>query len=330
MNYSFLKNSLRALIIFTSSIFIFSLIMRLLKVENFDKVFPFLILYLVIAVFILLVSEIKRQKRIRRLIHSFYKDLDFSSRDRLIEELGIDYKRLIDDLFYQKKDLIAKFQTNRSELINYREIIEKWVHDIKTPLAASTLVIENNKDKMEDDLYRKLNMSNQAIKNKLDLVLYYARANSSKNDYTMDSLNIREVLENALIDFYPIIMEKELRVSNNLEDVTVISDYNTLSFIFSQLLANGVKYADREIKFETIINNKIKIRIINDGDMPENRDIPFIFEKSYTGKNSKQAESTGLGLYLVNSFADDLGIKIRIFPIKDEQFTIELQFENVY
>lgn len=191
MKYSFLKNSARPIIILIISVFVFSLLMKVLKIENFDTIFIFLILFLLISIFTLLISEINRQKRIRKLVHRFYEDTDFSSRDKLIEELGIDYKPLVESVFYNQKKLLSKFEYNRSELINYRDIIEKWAHDIKTPLAASSLVLDNNKSNMDDDLYQRLNISNQQIKNKLDTVLYYARANSSKKDYDIKNWRLK-------------------------------------------------------------------------------------------------------------------------------------------
>ena len=327
MKYSFLKNTAKPIIILLSNIFAFCLVMKVLKVENFDNIFIFLILYVIICVFILLVSEINRQKRIRKLVYEFYDNMDFSKRDKLIDELGMDYKPLVDSVFYNQNKLLSKFQYNRSELINYREIIEKWTHDIKTPLAASSLLIENNKSNMDSDLYQKLNISNQQIKNKLDTVLFYARSNSSKKDYTMKKVNIKKVLENTLIDFYPTIMEEELKIVNNTFDLYVISDNNTLSFILSQLIANSIKYANSEIIFETI--NSGGIKVTNDGPMPSTKDIPFIFEKSYTGKNSKGSASTGLGLYLVKSFANDMGIGVHAYLTSDDKFSIELIFKDI-
>lgn len=329
MKYSFLKNTAKPIIILLSNILVFCLIMKVLKVENFDNILLFLILYLIICVFILLLGEINRQKRIRKLFKRFYDEMDFSSTDNLIDELGVDYKVLIESVFFNQNKLLSKFQYNRSELIKYREIIEKWAHDIKTPLAASSLLIENNKSNMDSDLYQKLNISNQQIKNKLDTVLFYARSNSSKKDYTMKKVNIKEVLENTLIDFYPTIMEKELKIVNNTFDVDVISDYNTLGFIISQLISNSIKYADSEIIFATINNHGMRLRVSNDGSVPSTRDMPFIFEKSYTGKNSKGSASTGLGLYLVKSFADDLGIGVHAMITSDDKFLIELIFKDI-
>ncbi|WP_073997903.1 sensor histidine kinase [Anaerococcus urinomassiliensis] len=328
MKYSFLKNSAKPIIILIISVFVFSLLMKVLKIENFDTIFIFLILFLLISIFTLLISEINRQKRIRKLVHRFYEDTDFSSRDKLIEELGIDYKPLVESVFYNQKKLLSKFEYNRSELINYRDIIEKWAHDIKTPLAASSLVLDNNKSNMDDDLYQRLNISNQQIKNKLDTVLYYARANSSKKDYDIKKLKIKDVLDNTLIDFYPIIMEKELRIINNVSDVDVICDYNTLSFIISQLLSNSIKYAENVITFKTIEDNDVIFKISNDGHMPSNRDMAFLFDKSYTGSNSHLSESTGLGLYLVKSFADDLGIGVHAY-VAGGKFNIELSFRDI-
>lgn len=324
MKYSFIKNSLLQILLSISSILVFILIMKVLDVEHFENVLVFIILYALITTSIIIISQIARQKRIKKLIDEFYNEMDFTAAYKLSNELGDDYKPLIKNIFYNQKNLLSKFEFNRSELISYRDLIEKWAHDIKTPLSASSLVLENNRDTIDGNLYQKLFLSNQQIKTKLDMILYYARFTSSKKDYHIKEINLSQALDNALIEFYPIIMEKELRIKNTLVDTYVISDYNTLVFILAQLISNSVKYADSEIVFEIESHDQIIFRISNDGPTLSNKDLAFIFEKSYTGSNSKKDESTGLGLYLVKSFADDLGIRVDV----DDKFTIELIFDN--
>ncbi len=327
MKYSFMRNSIRQIGLSISCLLIFILIMKILDVENFGKILGFLILYSILICFIVIVSEIARQKRIKNLLLKFYKEMDYRLVDELSSELGEDYRFLIEKIFNNQKNLLSKYEFNRSELINYRDLIEKWAHDIKTPISGLSLVLENNKSVMDDNLYQKLYLSNQQIKTKLDIILYYARSTSSKKDYSMDLINLKEALDDALVEYYPIILEKELLVINNLVDTYVISDYNTLVFMISQIISNCVKYAESKVVFDIIATDEISFRISNDGSKPSDRDYAFLFDKSYTGTNSRRDDSTGLGLYLVKSFSDDLGIKID--PVKDDKFfMIDMIFTN--
>lgn len=62
----------------------------------------------------------------------------------------------------------------RTESAGYREYIEIWIHEVKTPLAAAKLILENH----PSEITEAMNESLYQINYYLEQALYYARSNS--------------------------------------------------------------------------------------------------------------------------------------------------------
>ena len=326
MKYSFLKNIIPSTVIIILTNFLFIFLIYVVNGKIIKNILAIIIIFSIISIGIILLKEINRQRNIKKSLSKFYKKMDYESMDKLIDVLGIDYKSTVYNIFNLNKSLNEKIEKQRIDLLSYKDIIEKWVHEVKVPISSLDLVLENNQNDIKSSTYEKLLYASQLIKVDLDLILYFARSNSIKTDYDLKELNIKEVVYKAISDYYPILSEKEIKIIDEIKDMYVLSDFYTLKFIISQIISNAIKYTIDTINFKTIIgDNKILI-ITNNGKHIDNQDLPFIFEKGYTGKSSKNSLSTGLGLYLVKKYTDDLGIDVNVLSNKDGEFSMGLCF----
>ena len=326
MKYSFLKNIIPSIVIIILTNFLFVFLIYVVNGKIIKNILAIIIIFSIISIGIILLKEINRQRNIKKSLSKFYKKMDYESMDKLIDVLGIDYKSTVYNIFNLNKSLNEKIEKQRIDLLSYKDIIEKWVHEVKVPISSLDLVLENNQNDIKSSTYEKLLYASQLIKVDLDLILYFARSNSIKTDYDLKELNIKEVVYKAISDYYPILSEKEIKIIDEIKDMYVLSDFYTLKFIISQIISNAIKYTIDTINFKTIIgDNKILI-ITNNGKHIDNQDLPFIFEKGYTGKSSKNSLSTGLGLYLVKKYTDDLGIDVNVLSNKDGEFSMGLYF----
>lgn len=326
MKYSFLKNIIPSTVIIILTNFLFIFLIYVVNGKIIKNILAIIIIFSIISIGIILLKEINRQRNIKKSLSKFYKKMDYESMDKLIDVLGIDYKSTVYNIFNLNKSLNEKIEKQRIDLLSYKDIIEKWVHEVKVPISSLDLVLENNQNDIKSSTYEKLLYTSQLIKVDLDLILYFARSNSIKTDYDLKELNIKEVVYKAISDYYPILSEKEIKIIDEMKDMYVLSDFYTLKFIISQIISNAIKYTIDTINFKTIIgDNKILI-ITNNGKHIDNQDLPFIFEKGYTGKSSKNSLSTGLGLYLVKKYTDDLGIDVNVLSNKDGEFSMGLCF----
>lgn len=329
MKYSFIKNTKQYLIIILSLDLIFILLMKALglSIKNFIL---FIILSSLLCIAIIVLIEINRNKKKRSLIKNFINNMDYESMEFLIDYLGDDYKTIINDFFIKNKKLNNNYQKQRSDIISYKDIMEEWAHNIKIPIAAMDLILENNATNIDPTTREKLSISNSMIKVELNRILYFARSTSYKKDYLIKEVNLREVADSALEEFFIFLSEREIIVESHIDYIKIMSDFYTLRFILSQIINNSVKYCkDRIILSTRIIDDKIYLIVSNNGPKIYERDLPFIFDKGYTGKSTKNINSTGLGLYLVKTYADDLGIDVKVINNENGNFSIALIFDSI-
>ena len=112
----------------------------------------------------------------------------------------------------------------------YREYIEVWIHEIKTPIASSKLVIENN---YNNDIVRKIDTQINKIDNFVEQVLYYSRSNEVGKDYIIKKVEleplVKKVIKRNQRDFISKRISLELK---DLEQV-VYSDSKWIEFILN-------------------------------------------------------------------------------------------------
>ena len=82
----------------------------------------------------------------------------------------------------------------RTEAAGYREYIEMWIHEVKTPLAAAKLILENHPSEITEAMDEAL----QQINYYLEQALYYARSNSVEKDYLVKELILNQIISNAV------------------------------------------------------------------------------------------------------------------------------------
>ena len=76
----------------------------------------------------------------------------------------------------------------------YKEYIDMWVHEIKTPIASSKLVIENNKNEHTLSILEEI----EKIEDYIEQVLYYSKSNELEKDYIIKEINLRQCINNVI------------------------------------------------------------------------------------------------------------------------------------
>lgn len=215
-------------------------------------------------------------------------------------------------------DQIARYKNDSAE---YREYIELWVHEIKTPIAGAKLLCENQQNK-------KILLELDDIERYVDQALFYCRSSAVEKDYVMKKVSLSELVSGTLRKNARLLIDN--RVSPELENLsdTVFTDIKWTDFILSQLLNNSVKYkkSNTTIKFYGKKNeNSVSLFLQDNGIGIPSKDIGRVFEKGFTGENGRlYGKSTGIGLYLCKKLCDRLGLGIRVYS--QDGTTVELTF----
>jgi len=223
------------------------------------------------------------------------------------------FRQLLEKVYAGQRGELEGLNTRRKENL---EFINSWVHEIKTPLATSHLLIENSRGSCPDGLLDSLEEEVSRMDGMVEQVLYYARMDDFARDYFIQEYELRPLVTELVKNHARIFISKKIRVDIDDFDVTVLTDRKWLLFILGQVISNSLKYTPEGglIRIQAEADTEGKRLVITDngvGIKPE--DIERVFERGFTGYNGRSSgKSTGMGLYLARSLARKLGHEMSI------------------
>lgn len=198
----------------------------------------------------------------------------------------------------------AKIEEQYSDELDF---ITKWVHDIKVPISALYLLIEN----IESDDADKLEMQTAYIEQHTQKVLYHIKSKSFHDDYKISKSSTHAIISTALKQYATFFSYKKIALNLVCDDYEVLTDEKWSGYIISQLLSNAVKHTPEygEINIKTFLrHNRTIISVRNTGTGIETMSLNQIFKKGYTSHHKRGgSSSTGYGLYLAKKLADRMG-----------------------
>jgi signal transduction histidine kinase len=218
-------------------------------------------------------------------------------------------------------DEIAKHKMTATE---YREYIELWVHEIKTPIAVAKLLCENAQSGQSADMDAELDR----IERFVEQALFYARSGNVEDDCMIRRVALAELLADTLKNRAKYLIERKIRVRIKDLEHTVFTDPKWLSFILWQLIDNSVKYGCRSIEFSGVRNERsVSLFIQDDGVGISEKDAGRVFDKGFTGENGRRfGHSTGLGLYLCKKLCNKLGLGLSLSSAPGKGVVAEIVF----
>lgn len=252
------------------------------------------------------------------------------------------------------------------QVLEYEQYIESWAHEIKTPLALMTLLLDNRAEEISPYVQQRLQHVHNRMQADVEKILYFARLEAVHKEYCFEPLAPLDVCRVVVEEQQALLSEAHFTVEFREEgkgasepflSPTVISDRKGLAFILGQLISNSVKYAGSveqpTLRFEleckrgggaegagltgdvSAVNcpvnpAKVILRISDNGPGVSQADLPFIFDKGFTGAQGNRTDhATGMGLFLVRKMAQDLVIELDAQSDPGTGLTISLEFPVV-
>ncbi len=236
----------------------------------------------------------------------------------LIPELMPVPERADEQVFYQmmkmaEKSMLEKIGEVQQERKEYKEYIEQWIHEVKTPITAMKLLCENNRSEFTRDILAKLENVNQFTQQ----ALYYARSEHAEKDYSVREVNLGDVVHDAIAENKYLLRQSNMTITVDNMESSVYTDDKWIRFILNQIISNAVKYRTEQpaLHFFTIReNDRITLFIEDNGPGIPQSDLSRVFDKGFTGQNGRTVHSsTGIGLYLCKRLCNKLGIGLSVF-----------------
>ncbi len=216
-----------------------------------------------------------------------------------------DYQQLI-----RRQDAAWRAQETAwtAHLRDQAEYYALWAHQIKTPIAAMNLILQNA-DAPEN---RRLALHLNRISQYVDMALALQRLDGGGSDLVIRPCDLDPVVQGAVRRFAGEFIDRKLKLHYAPLNASALTDEKWLGFVLEQLFSNALKYTKTGgITVEMAGPDVLCVRDTGIGIAPE--DAPRVFEKGYTGCNGRRDSSaSGIGLYLCKRVCDMLGHGIRL------------------
>ena len=215
-----------------------------------------------------------------------------------------DYQELIRLLFAEKTRVETMALRDRRETEDYYTM---WAHQIKTPIAAMRLLLQ------EQDTPENAALSAElfSIEQYVEMVLNYLRLDSDSSDLVLRRYELDSVIRQAVRKFARLFIMKRLALDFQETGLTVLTDEKWLLFVIEQLLSNSLKYTRKGTI--SIYAEGMSLVIQDTGIGVRQEDLPRVFDRGFTGYNGREdKKSTGIGLYLCRRICGKLGHGIRM------------------
>ena len=311
--FEYIKERLIFLIINLIMFLLIGILMKIAKVSISIIFALFLIWFVPVAIYMFL-EFIKFNRYLKNLTDTV-EGLDKKYLlSELIKEPRFQEERIITEVLKEcNKSMHENVKHYRDDQMEYREYIETWVHEIKTPIASTKLILEND----DSNLSSRINYEMKRVEGFIEQVLYYARSSDVSKDYIIKEFSLRDVVMKAVKSNSRDFINKNIKLNIKAIEGSIFSDAKWVEFIINQVIINAVKFSiankGKVSIFSKINENNIVLTIEDNGVGISEKDIDRVFEKGFTGENGRKfGKSTGIGLYLCKKLCEKLGIGINL------------------
>ena len=185
--------------------------------------------------------------------------------------LEAQYQALVRALDADRRAQLTRSQQGYQELVEYYTV---WAHQIKTPIAAMRLLLQD----ADTDEQRALLEQLQSVEQYVEMVLGYLRLESPSSDYVIRNYLLDDIVRQAVRKYASQFIRRRLRLEYTPLNVSIITDEKWLLFVIEQVLSNALKYTrSGSVSITLEAPKTLCIRDTGIGIAPE--DLPRVFEK---------------------------------------------------
>lgn len=318
---SYLNYRKKVILVFLIFAVIFSVSFALYHLPLGAVLYPLALCLLVALIFV--IRDFNRIRKTHKDLEKI-KKLTVYGMEFLPEaknEIEKDYGDVANILFEENKQIHLKMEERYNEMIDYYTM---WAHQIKTPIAAMRLNLQNE----DSDFSRRLTEDLQRIEQYVEMVLCYLRLDSNSSDYVIREYDIDGIVRQGIKKFASQFIRKKIKLDYRPSDLKVVTDEKWLLFVIEQVLSNSLKYT-KQGSISVFVNDNQELCIKDTGIGIAPEDLPRIFENGYTGYNGRNdKKASGIGLYLCKRICKNLGHEITASSALGEGTTIKINLNQ--
>ncbi|MAP80190.1 MAG: two-component sensor histidine kinase [Aequorivita sp.] len=298
-----------------------------------------LVLYFVISFFLsFLIIQYRVEKFIYHRIKKIYRDV------RILNEKDFPQPSVTTDMDVLTREVENYVNVKKLEIetLNVRENYRKEFmgnvsHELKTPLfTVQSYILTLLDGAMKDKKVRKeyLRRANKGVDRliyivkELDMIAKLEVGGLVLNKENFDIIalvqNVFDLLEmKASKKNISLVFDKEYN-----QKIYVYADKERIEQVLTNLIVNSIKYGKKEgtteVGIDTIVKDKLLVRVTDNGEGIQNENLPRLFERFYRvdKSGSRKEGGSGLGLSIVKHIVEAHNEKIYV----ESQFGVGSEF----
>jgi signal transduction histidine kinase len=212
------------------------------------------------------------------------------------------------------------------------KFLQNTSHELKTPLMSIQGYAEAIKDRVIEGKEMDAGLEiiieqSQRLKAIVEELIYLTRMESAEEKLILSTINLNELVYSVCQSIKLLADEKHIHIEIEINPkINIFCDKEKLHRALLNLLSNGIRYADSNIRiYATIESNKAKLSVQDDGCGFKMNEENKIFDRFYKGERG----STGLGLSIVKAIVEAHGGIIKAYnaDIKGAVFELQLPIQ---
>lgn len=296
-----------------------------------------------IFIFSFFVLQYRVEKFIYRRVKKIYDDVSLlESSSFRNQPITTDMATLTQEVQKFAKDKKLEIETLKIREEYRREFLGNVSHELKTPLFTVQGYLLTLLDGAMDDKNIREKYLKRAEKG-VERLIYIVKdldmiTKLETGDINLDlsEFDIVEVVQNVFDLLEMRASKKNITLTFDKkykQKILVFADQEKTQQVVTNLVMNSIKYGKEngttEVSIEDLVNNKIIVRVTDNGEGIEKKHIPRLFERFYrVDKSGARSEGgSGLGLAIVKHIVEGHDEKIYIeseFGVGSEfSFTLE-------
>jgi signal transduction histidine kinase len=224
----------------------------------------------------------------------------------------------------------------RETIDSQRHFMLDAAHELRTPLAALQLQIENlSQSKSQDDLDARIDELKSGIQRASHLVgqlLHMARYGAEKKTIR-DGFDLGKLVKSCIADFIPVAEKRKIDLGMiHDEAASIWANADDLRVLFNNLLDNAIRYTPEGGRIDVSVvveGQKARVEIMDNGPGIPDPLLSRVFDRFFR-VGGHETEGSGIGLAIVHAIATHESAEIRLSNRQDRSGLIAAVSFNLF
>lgn len=186
-------------------------------------------------------------------------------------------------------------------------------HQLKTPLTSIRIMLDNISDnpdmpqEIREDFIQDISKQVEHMSSLVISLLKIAKFDAGTIKMENEEIDAKKLIDSVINNLAILIEIKEIEVITKIDEKAIfIADYKWQQEALTNILKNAIEHSQPKSNIYIIIENTsifLEIKIKDEGQGIEQKDLKHIFERFYKAKNCNE-DSIGIGLSLAKTIIE--------------------------